>query len=135
MDGIILTSLRQIQNKKGNIFHALKKSDEGYCGFGEAYFSSVNLNETKGWKKHTKMTLNLVVIKGEIEFVIYDDSSKNFFNVRLSKNNYQRLTVLPNMWLAFKGIKQENILLNIANVEHDPTEAINEHLSAFHYEW
>ena len=51
MDGITLTPLKQIFNPKGNIFHALKKSDIGFNGFGEAYFSTINQNEIKGWKK------------------------------------------------------------------------------------
>ena len=96
MDGVMLTPLKQIQNPKGDIFHALKESDAGFSGFGEAYFSSVGFGEVKGWKKHIKMTLNLIVPVGEVEFVIYDDrldspSNGKFFTVILSANNYQRL--------------------------------------------
>ena len=83
MDGIILTSLKHIYNPKGDIFHAMKKSDNGYDGFGEAYFSTVNQNVIKGWKKHTKMTLNLIVPMGEIKFVVYNDNSKDFFSVKI----------------------------------------------------
>ena len=61
MDGLILTPMKQIHHPKGNIFHAMKKSDLGYNGFGEAYFSTINKGDVKGWKKHTKMTLNLLV--------------------------------------------------------------------------
>ena len=114
MDGITLTPLKQIFNPKGNIFHALKKSDIGFNGFGEAYFSTINQNEIKGWKKHTKMILNIVVPFGEIAFVIYDENTKRFFNVKLSKRNYQRLTVKAGLWLAFKGCSRKNMLLNLA---------------------
>jgi len=79
VDGIILTPLKQIYNPKGDIFHAMKKSDKGFDGFGEAYFSTVHQSDIKGWKKHTKMTLNLVVARGEIEFVVYDKNSESFF--------------------------------------------------------
>ena len=72
MDGIILTPLKQIHNLKGDIFHAMKKSDICYDGYGEAYFSTIKTGDIKGWKKHTKMTLNLVVPLGEIEFVVYN---------------------------------------------------------------
>ena len=94
MDGVILTPLKQIIHPKGDIFHAMKASDDDFCGFGEAYFSAINMGDVKGWKKHTEMTMNLVVAIGEVEFVIYDGDS--FFNVKLSKNNYQRLTIKPN---------------------------------------
>ena len=30
MDGVILTSLKQIHHPKGDIFHGMKKSDEGF---------------------------------------------------------------------------------------------------------
>ena len=71
MDEIKLTTLKRVFNEKGDIFHVMKKSDEGFNGFGEAYFSSINKNTIKGWKKHTLMTLNIVVPIGEIEFVVF----------------------------------------------------------------
>lgn len=135
MDGVILTPLKQIHHPQGDVFHAMKKSDDGFDGFGEAYFSTVNKDDVKGWKKHTKMTLNLVVPVGEIEFVVYDENSKEFFSVKLSKNNYQRLTVKPNLWMAFRGVGEYNMLLNLASVEHDPSEAVNKELSDIPYEW
>ena len=133
MDGVILTPLKQIHNSKGDIFHAMKASDNGFSGFGEAYFSIVNQGEVKGWKKHIEMTLNLVVVIGEIEFVVYDDNS--FYSVKLSKNNYQRLTVESGLWLAFRGISVENMLLNLASIEHNPDESVNIDMNVFDYNW
>lgn len=135
MDGVILTPLKQIHNPKGDVFHAMKKSDEGFDGFGEAYFSTVQKNDIKGWKKHTKMTLNLVVPLGEIEFIVYDDKKNEFFSVKLSQNNYQRLTVKQNLWMAFRGVDENNMLLNLASIEHDPQEAINLELDKIKYDW
>ncbi|MCT7529552.1 WxcM-like domain-containing protein [Aliarcobacter cryaerophilus] len=135
MDGVILTPLKQIYHPKGDIFHAMKKSDIGFDGFGEAYFSTINQNDIKGWKKHTKMTLNIIVPVGNIEFVIYDENSKEFFSTKLSHNNYQRLTVKAGLWMAFKGLDKYNMLLNLASIEHDPNEAINIGIEEIKYEW
>lgn len=135
MDGVILTPLKQIFNPKGDIFHAMKKTDSGYDGFGEAYFSTINQGTIKGWKKHTKMTLNLIVPVGKIEFVIYDENKKEFYTVILSQNNYQRLTIMPNLWMAFRGIDENNILLNLASIEHDRTESLNKEISEIKYAW
>jgi dTDP-4-dehydrorhamnose 3,5-epimerase len=135
MDGVILTPLKQIYHPKGNIYHAMKKSDVGFNGFGEAYFSTINQNEIKGWKKHTQMTLNLVVVMGEIKFVIYNELSKEFATVFLSQQNYQRLTIYPDLWVAFEGIEESNMLLNLANIEHDPNEAFNIQLDEINYIW
>jgi dTDP-4-dehydrorhamnose 3,5-epimerase len=135
MDGVILTPLKQIYTPKGDVFHAMKKSDNGFSGFGEAYFSTVNMGDIKGWKQHKEMTLNLIVTVGEVKFVIYDEINKKFFNVTLSKNNYQRLTVKPNLWVAFQGGNENNILLNLASIEHNPDEAITKSLDDISYNW
>ncbi len=135
MDGIILTALKQIHNPKGDIFHAMKKSDDGFDGFGEAYFSTIYKGDIKGWKQHTKMTLNLVVPFGEIEFIVYDEKTKEFFHVKLSQNNYQRLTVKAGLWMAFRGCDENSMLLNLASIEHEPSEAINIGLNEISYEW
>ena len=133
MDGVILTPLKKITHSKGDILHAMKKSEKEFSGFGEAYFSSVYRGKIKGWKKHSKMTLNIIVVKGEIEFVVYDN--KNFFSVNLSKNNFQRLTIEPGLWLAFRGLSSDNMLLNLANIEHDPKESENKDITNFPYDW
>lgn len=135
MDGVILTPLKQIYHPKGDIFHAMKKSDVGFEGFGEAYFSTINQSDTKGWKKHTQMTLNLVVPMGEIEFIVYDENTKEFFSAKLSQTNYQRLTIKPNLWMAFRGVGEYNILLNLSSMEHDSLEAINKELDFITYAW
>ena len=135
MDGVVLTPLKKIYNSKGFIYHAMKKSDDEFHGFGEAYFSTIKKDCIKGWKKHTKMTLNLIVINGEIQFVIFCKKTNLFFSVRLSRKNYQRLTISPGLWVAFKGLSKDNILLNLASTEHDPHEAESNALEKIEYKW
>ena len=141
IEGVILTPLKQIVNPKGDLYHAMKQSDNGYKSFGEAYFSTVIKDEIKGWKKHTVMVLNLIVPIGAVKFIIYDDridsSTKNqFFSLILSQENYQRLTVPAGVWMAFRGIGEDlNMLLNIASIEHDPSEAITKQLTDINYTW
>tara|TARA_B100000767_G_C19391998_1_gene380223 strand:+ start:112 stop:513 length:402 start_codon:yes stop_codon:yes gene_type:complete len=133
MDGVIVTSQKIISNPKGDILHALKAGDSGYDGFGEAYFSIVNKNEIKGWKKHNLMTLNILVPFGEVEFVIHD--GLNFLNIKLSKNNYHRLSIKPKLWVAFRGLDNSNMLLNLASHLHDPEESENLPLNQINYKW
>jgi len=135
MDGVILTQLRRIDVENGDVFHAMKKSDTGFCGFGEAYFSNVIKDTIKGWKKHTKMTINIIVPIGTIKFVIFNEFKKEFYTVTLSQRNYQRLTIDPGLYLAFKGIGESNMLLNLANLEHNPDEVVNIGLNEIPYEW
>lgn len=142
VEGVLLTPLKRIHHPKGDVFHGMKKSDAGYLGFGEAYFSTINHEDTKPWKKHFEMTLNFVVPIGEIRFVIFDDrenssTKNNFFDIVLGENNYQRITIPPGVWVAFNGVGQEyNLLLNLANLEHDPNEIERkESLSDIVYQW
>ena len=138
---IQVTPLKQIFHPLGNIFHGLKKSELGYVNFGEAYFSSVNQGEIKTWKKHLKMTLNLIVPVGEIQFVLFDDrkdsaTHNNYMEILLSPKNYYRLTVPPQIYIASKGLgKGLNLLLNIADIEHDPSEIMRVDLDFIKYDW
>lgn len=128
VEGVLLTPLKRIHHPKGDVFHGMKKSDTGFSGFGEAYFSTINYEDTKPWKKHLEMTLNFVVPIGEIRFVIFDDredssTKNNFFDVTLGDVDYQRITIPPGVWVAFSGVGVNyNLLLNLANLEHDPSE-------------
>ncbi len=120
---------------KGDILHVMKRSDDGYDGFGETYFSTIHKGDIKGWKKHTQMILNIVVPVGKIEFVIYDEETKEFHTVVLSRDNYKRLTIKAGLWVAFRGIDENNMLLNIASIEHCPDESINKEIGYIKYEW
>ena len=54
----------------------------------------------------------------------------------LSRENYGRLTVPPNLWLAFKGVGvQESLLLNVASIPHDPNEVERRSLEEIDYNW
>jgi dTDP-4-dehydrorhamnose 3,5-epimerase len=132
-----LTKLSIFQQLEGCVMHGLKCSDKSFAGFGEAYFSTVNNGFIKGWKLHQEMTLNLVVPCGEIRFVIHDGIQHKtyidpIFDEVLGDNNYSRLTIPPGYWVAFEGIgTNTNILMNLANIEHDPNESINKNLDFF----
>jgi dTDP-4-dehydrorhamnose 3,5-epimerase len=130
--GAHVMPLKKILNPNGDIYHALKSTDSSYSGFGEAYFSTIHQNTIKGWKKHTEMTLNLVVPVGEVEFYLYEDLSGHTYTIRIGENNYQRLTVAPGLWMAFRGVADGlNLVMNVANIPHDPAEAISAPLETF----
>lgn len=110
----------------------MKNTDFGYSGFGEAYFSTINKDCVKGWKKHSVMTLNLMVPEGKIQIAVYN--GVDFFTTTLSTQNFQRLTVKPNLWFAFKGLSERNIMLNVASHVHDPSESETLSLSDIDYQ-
>ena len=129
INGLKCESLPLISSEKGSVIKILQRDGNFFTKFGEAYLSTVKKNQIKGWKKHTKMTCNLVVITGEIEFIIHDfrdeDStileSKNFI---LNQEEYKKLTIPPNLWFAFRGVKKKNVVLNITDIIHDDAEVL-----------
>jgi dTDP-4-dehydrorhamnose 3,5-epimerase len=141
VDGVTVTPLKVISDQKGKILHGLKKSDPEFNQFGEAYFSTIFPEAVKGWKQHQQMTLNLLVPIGKIRVVIFDDRPGSrtyglFQEVLLCPENHHRLTIAPGLWVAFQGIGQgENLLLNIADLEHDPKEALNKELDEIPFSW
>lgn len=138
--GVELHPLKRITVPKGDILHALKSGDSGYVGFGEAYFSEIKNGEVKGWKRHNRMILNIVVVKGEIGFVVYDDRQDShtygeYMHFALSPDkNYSRLTLAPGLWMAFYGIGEgTSMLMDIIPEHHDPTEADKKELEEIPY--
>lgn len=154
MPGVIVTPLRRIKTEKGDVLHAMKASDYGYCGFGEVYFSEILPGERKGWKRHNRMTLNIVVVKGAVRFIVYDNrpnsSTKGEFREMVLSpdgvaaddlNNwdgctmlYARLTVEPGLWMAFEGIDNNvSMLMDVIPELHDPLEADRLDLNEIQY--
>ena len=136
---VVITKLDIIDTLGGDVMHAMKESSVGYAGFGEVYFSQVDKGVIKAWKRHKKMTLNLVVPVGEIRFVLFDDreiSNAQFQEVVISKGDYCRLTVPPMIWMGFQGLLDGgSMLLNIANIEHDPNEVDRKEIDKINYDW
>jgi dTDP-4-dehydrorhamnose 3,5-epimerase len=122
---------KQIRNSKGDLYHALRRSSPGFVDFGEAYFTTVKPGEIKGWKRHSVMHMNLLVPVGVVRFYLRDErGGARRFEIGVS--NYGRLSVPPGLWMAFEGIgADQNMVLNIASIEHDPLEADNLPLEAF----
>ena len=41
--GVSLTPIKIITNPKGDVMHALKRTDDSFSEFGEAYFSTIHI--------------------------------------------------------------------------------------------
>ena len=139
IEGVIITNLDIISAPGGNVMHVMKDTSKGYTGFGEVYFSQVDKGAIKAWKRHKKMTLNIVVPVGKIRFVLFSDkesSNNEFQELIISKDNYCRLTVPPMIWMGFQGLSDgESILLNIANIEHNPNEVDRKNIEQIEFNW
>lgn len=132
---IIITPLKRIDVPGGDILHAMKKDDPGYKEFGEAYFSIVEHGVVKAWKRHLSMTLNLVVPVGDVKFAVKSQRGK-VEDIVIGESNYVRLTVPPKIWFGFSGLfSPYSMLLNIANIKHDPGEVERKEIDFIEYDW
>ena len=132
---ILVTPLSRLHVKGGDVLHAIKRTDPGYIDFGEAYFSIIESNAIKAWKRHLRMTLNLVVPIGSVHFVFSDDQG-NIFNYTAGERSYVRLTVPPGIWFGFKGLASPySLLMNIADIAHDPQEIERKVDLHIDYDW
>jgi dTDP-4-dehydrorhamnose 3,5-epimerase len=136
---IIVTPLLRIETTGGDVLRALKQNDVGYAGFGEAYFSWVSAGSVKAWKRHTRMTMNVVVPLGQVRFVfryVNTDGIEEFRVEEIGVDHYARLTVPPGIWFGFQGLAEpQSLVLNIASIPHDPNEVERLALSDINYTW
>ena len=142
INGVKITPLSIIDTKGGDVLHAMKRSSQGYTGFGEAYFSTIEPKAIKGWKRHKQMVLNLVVPVGAVRFILFDDREiqdkiNQFQDLTLSRaDGYARLTIPPMIWVGFQGLgRQTSLVLNIANIEHLPEEVERKDLAEIKFNW
>ena len=124
--GVLLSPLKIATSPKGNVLRAWRCSEVGAGTVAEAYFSRIGYQNIKGWKKHLRMTLNLVVCEGTVSFAIFDDRGEHHLTRKVSLGpeiEYARLTVPPEVWVSYRGDENSNMLINFANLIHEPTEA------------
>jgi dTDP-4-dehydrorhamnose 3,5-epimerase len=134
---IRITPLTRITTSGGDVMHAMKAGDPGYEGFGEAYFSWVERGAVKAWKRHFRMTMNLVVPVGCVRIVFALAPEGPFRAIKIgTQAEYARLSVPPGIWFGFQGCATgPSLLLNLANVVHDPEEAQRAELKEFDFDW
>ena len=136
LDQIRVTPLARIQTVGGDVLHAMKQSDTGFAGFGEAYFSWVAHGAVKAWKRHTRMTMNLVVPVGGVRFVFVADDGATLREEVLGEERYARLTVPPGIWFGFQGlVKPKSLVLNLGSIPHDQMEVERRAAFEIKYNW
>ena len=137
LDDIFITPLKRIPTEGGEVMHAIKHFEKGFKGFGEVYFSWVEQGAIKAWKYHKCMTLNLVVPLGEVIFVFYKKDKNNYFRTEIiGEDRYVRLTVPPKIWFGFQGRGAgKNLIMNLADMPHNPNEILRKSTSEFDYNW
>ena len=131
---LIIKPLKKIPLEEGDVLHVLKSSEKEFNVFKEAYFSQIKSNKIKAWKRHLRMTMNLVIPIGEVQFNFYDEDKNLIKNIIIGEDNYCRITVPPKIWFGFKGLSSNtSYILNISDEYHDPSEVERQPLSFLNF--
>jgi hypothetical protein len=89
----------------------------------EIYLSVLGPFQKKSWRKHRRLTCNLYVVSGSIEFCYQSPCGtiKSFICRAGRKSSMIRIE--PEVWFAFENKLSENaVIINGASSAHDPSE-------------
>jgi len=121
---VITTDLKKIDVAGGDVYHLIRADSVGYKSFGEVYISFVKPGVNKGWKLHKRMTLNLVVPVGCVDFK-FELRDGSMSKISVGESNYQRITVEPGTWFCFENNgSNEAMVINFSDILHEDSEVI-----------
>jgi dTDP-4-dehydrorhamnose 3,5-epimerase len=137
IEGVVVQSLRVIEDDRGAVLHMLRSDWNLFIGFGEVYFSEIKPGLFKGWKRHLRTTQHLTVPVGAVKFVLYDDRMESrsrgcIEHARLGRaDEYRLLIIPPGIWYGWKCLTEYPALVaNCVNEPHDPAESeVRPHLA------
>ena len=127
---VLIEPLKIIPREGGPVLHMLRADSAFFKSFGEIYFSWIQPNFIKGWKKHLKQAQHLAVPVGDVRVVLFDDRPGSLTygqiqEIEIGENNYQLIRIPKNIWYAFKAIGATRALIaNCTDRPHDPKEAV-----------
>ena len=90
--GVDLTPLKKIEHLAGNVLHGMKRSENSFAGFQEAYFSTIKFNKIKAWKFHLKISLK----SSDLSKLSKIESNRKIYNILHEelKNEIHSLQIL-----------------------------------------
>jgi len=132
IDGVWVKDLRVIPDERGRLMEILRRDDEGFDRFGQAYLSTTYPGVVKGWHLHKVQDDFITCVRGMLKLVIYDDREesptrgmlKEYF---IGDHNPQLVKVPAGTYHGWKCISPEEAL--VINIPSEPYshEAPDEH--------
>jgi len=125
IDGVKTKQLRVIPDQRGRLMEILRRDDELFEQFGQAYMTTAYPGVVKAWHYHRIQSDNFAVVHGMMEIALYDSRegspTKGEVNVfRVGVHNPMLVHIPPLVYHGFKSIgEEEAIIVNL------PTEVYN----------
>ena len=113
IEGLKVTELEKKEGEFSSIYKISKLGYPIHENFEEIYCSHLYANVVRGWYKHTVGKQNMTVIKGSVNFVIYDDrqgsiTRGNVVEININPENFTSLHIPAELWYAFGSQNSED---------------------------
>jgi len=145
IEGVKTKQLKVIPDERGRLMEMLRADDDLFIKFGQVYLTTAYPGAVKGWHYHKNQYDNMVVVKGMMKIVLYDNrqgsKTRGEINEFFTGEHKPELIQIPPFVLhGFKCIsEQEAIVINCPTEVYrynDPDEfRIDPHQNDIPYDW
>jgi dTDP-4-dehydrorhamnose 3,5-epimerase len=145
IQGVWLKRLRVVPDERGWLMEVLRRDDEGFLRFGQAYVTTTYPGVVKGWHMHRKQSDFIACIGGMLKLVLYDprEGSPTKGKVEeyfLGIHNPLLVRVPENVYHGWKCVGPEAaVVLNVPTEPYDhasPDEVrLDPHTGGIPYDW
>ena len=145
IDGVSVKRLKVIPDERGRLMEMIRCDDPEFIKFGQVYMTTAYPGVVKGWHYHQKQTDNLVVVKGMVKLVLYDqrEVSPTYGEVNeffLGEHNPTVVQIPSRVLHGFKAIgTEEAIIINLVTEPYNYDEPdefrIPPHSPEIPYDW
>lgn len=145
IQGVKIKKLKVIPDERGRLMEMLRCDDDFFTKFGQVYMTAAYPGVVKGWHYHKIQADNMIIIKGMMKVVLYDDrkNSKTYKEINeffVGEHNPTLIHIPAGVLHGFKCISEaEAICINIPtepyNYEKPDEYRVDPHSKEIPYDW
>jgi dTDP-4-dehydrorhamnose 3,5-epimerase len=145
IDGVRVKPLKVIPDERGRLMEMLRADDELFEAFGQVYLTTAYPGVVKAWHYHKKQADHMVVVKGMMKIVLYDDRegspTKGEINEFFLGDYSPLLLKIPKMvYHGFKCISETeamviNVPTEVYNYQEPDEYRVDPHTGGIPYDW
>jgi len=145
ISGVRTKKLNVIPDERGYLMEILRKDDDLFRGFGQAYITVAYPGVVKAWHYHKEQVDNFTIVSGMGKFVLYDmredsETSGQIDEYFVGDQNPMLIQIPTRVCHGFKAIgKEPAIALNVPdqvyNYEAPDEMRIDPHRNDIPYDW
>jgi len=143
--GVKTKKLKVIPDERGRLMEILRKDDDLFLGFGQAYMTSTYPGVVKAWHMHRKQTDNVVCLQGMLKLVLYDGrrGSKTFGELEqyyIGVHNPLLVQIPAGVYHGWMCVSpEEALVVNLPTLPYNHKEPdeqrLDPHSSDIPYDW